>query len=144
MVRCCFWLFAALSCRTTFYILSCIFFVVNHFFIYFFLASKPQEIYIISSRYLNVNTYFHQFSTYNVTEKEGFEPSRRYKRPIPLAGAPLQPLEYFSVIWTNPFLWNCCVMWRKNYYTKNVCVCQIFFYIFTILFCITNLSIHQW
>ena len=30
------------------------------------------------------------------TEKEGFEPSRRYKRPTPLAGAPLQPLEYFS------------------------------------------------
>ena len=30
------------------------------------------------------------------TEKEGFEPSRRVKRPIPLAGAPLRPLEYFS------------------------------------------------
>ena len=30
------------------------------------------------------------------TEKEGFEPSRRDYRPTPLAGAPLQPLEYFS------------------------------------------------
>ena len=29
-------------------------------------------------------------------EKEGFEPSRRYSRPTPLAGAPLRPLEYFS------------------------------------------------
>ena len=31
-----------------------------------------------------------------MAEKEGFEPSRRIKRPTPLAGAPLQPLEYFS------------------------------------------------
>ena len=32
----------------------------------------------------------------NKAEKEGFEPSRRLTRPIPLAGAPLRPLEYFS------------------------------------------------
>ena len=31
-----------------------------------------------------------------MAEKEGFEPSRRQNRPTPLAGAPLQPLEYFS------------------------------------------------
>ena len=31
-------------------------------------------------------------------EKEGFEPSRRSTRPIPLAGAPLRPLEYFSKV----------------------------------------------
>ena len=30
------------------------------------------------------------------TEQEGFEPSRRFTRPTPLAGAPLQPLEYYS------------------------------------------------
>ena len=36
------------------------------------------------------------FQSVKGTEKEGFEPSRRYKRPTPLAGAPLQPLEYFS------------------------------------------------
>ena len=34
------------------------------------------------------------------TEKEGFEPSRRYSRPTPLAGAPLRPLEYFSSVAT--------------------------------------------
>ncbi len=28
---------------------------------------------------------------------EGFEPSRRENRPTPLAGAPLQPLEYISM-----------------------------------------------
>src|SRR5699024_11046238 len=33
----------------------------------------------------------------NLAEKEGFEPSRRLPRPMPLAGAPLQPLEYFPI-----------------------------------------------
>ena len=33
---------------------------------------------------------------FKLAEKEGFEPSRRLTRPTPLAGAPLQPLEYFS------------------------------------------------
>ena len=32
----------------------------------------------------------------NMAEKEGFEPSRPLTRPTPLAGEPLQPLEYFS------------------------------------------------
>ena len=31
-----------------------------------------------------------------MAEKEGFEPSRPLTRPTPLAGEPLQPLEYFS------------------------------------------------
>ena len=32
------------------------------------------------------------------TEKEGFEPSRRYSRPTPFPGEPLQPLGYFSKV----------------------------------------------
>ena len=32
-----------------------------------------------------------------LAEKERFELSRRYHRPTPLAGAPLRPLEYFSI-----------------------------------------------
>ena len=32
-----------------------------------------------------------------MAEKEGFEPSRPLARPTPLAGEPLQPLEYFSI-----------------------------------------------
>jgi hypothetical protein len=32
-----------------------------------------------------------------MAEKEGFEPSHPYSRSTPLAGEPLQPLEYFSV-----------------------------------------------
>ena len=31
-----------------------------------------------------------------MAEKEGFEPSRPKEGPTPLAGEPLQPLEYFS------------------------------------------------
>ena len=31
-----------------------------------------------------------------MAEKEGFEPSHPYSRSTPLAGEPLQPLEYFS------------------------------------------------
>ena len=33
-----------------------------------------------------------------LAEKERFELSRRYYRPTPLAGAPLRPLEYFSMV----------------------------------------------
>ena len=34
---------------------------------------------------------------FSLAEKERFELSRRYNRPTPLAGAPLRPLEYFSI-----------------------------------------------
>ena len=33
-----------------------------------------------------------------MAEKEGFEPSRPSSGPTPLAGEPLQPLEYFSIV----------------------------------------------
>ena len=33
-----------------------------------------------------------------MAEKEGFEPSHRLTQPNPLAGDPLEPLEYFSII----------------------------------------------
>ena len=33
------------------------------------------------------------------TEKMGFEPMRRYQRPTPFPGEPLQPLGYFSNCW---------------------------------------------
>ena len=33
-----------------------------------------------------------------MAEKEGFEPSRRSSRPTPLAGEPLRPLGYFSMV----------------------------------------------
>ena len=33
-----------------------------------------------------------------MAEKEGFEPSHPFRGSTPLAGEPLRPLEYFSVI----------------------------------------------
>ena len=70
-VLCCF------SCSTelVYNIMSC--FCCQHLFLLF---SKFFESYFQDSLY-----------NFEKTEKEGFEPSRRYKRPIPLAGAPLQP-----------------------------------------------------
>ena len=52
-------------------------------------------------------------------------------RPIPLAGAPLRPLEYFSKV-HYLIIW-CCSMrsWRVYDNTKYFSVCQsLFFYIF--------------
>ena len=36
-----------------------------------------------------------------MAEKEGFEPSRRYQRPTPFPGEPLQPLGYFSIVFST-------------------------------------------
>src|SRR5699024_9973193 len=47
------------------------------------------------NRLTNGPTYKKLKSKSAKTEKEGFEPLRRVQRPTPLAGAPLQPLEYF-------------------------------------------------
>ena len=96
-------------------ILTDVVWLVKHFFNFFkFLFSKlfavSAAVFILTPFCLFVNTFlflFLKFLSVNYqlpfqsvkgTEKEGFEPSRRYKRPTPLAGAPLQPLEYFSLI----------------------------------------------
>ena len=56
-------------------------------------------------------------------EKEGFEPSRRDKRPTPLAGAPLQPLEYFS--WSSYFqIWN-----LRSFPDAKVIILDIFLFV---------------
>ena len=62
-----------------------------------------------------------------LAEKERFELSRRYSRPTPLAGAPLRPLEYFSVYPSRP-----TVAWdlRLLYYTQFLGFCQYLFYFF--------------
>ena len=44
-----------------------------------------------------IKKFREQSSRNFLAEKERFELSRRYSRPTPLAGAPLRPLEYFSV-----------------------------------------------
>ena len=57
-----------------------------------------------------------------MAEKERFELSRRYSRPTPLAGAPLRPLEYFSVKYGRPSFGS-----LPNYYSKFSPLCQDFF-----------------
>ena len=64
-------------------------------FYFSLLSLKRDNSDILSCLSLFVNNFFILFRKYRA-EKEGFEPSRRSTRPIPLAGAPLRPLEYFS------------------------------------------------
>ncbi len=60
----------------------------------------------------------------SLAEKERFELSRRYHRPTPLAGAPLRPLEYFSVYSSQA---AGCIGLRPYYYTQSFPVCQALF-----------------
>ena len=62
------------------------------FFAFILSNNQPSDSQIII---LSIN---HLLSSFMRAEKEGFEPSRRSTRPIPLAGAPLRPLEYFSKV----------------------------------------------
>ncbi len=63
------------------------------------MAKSPSAICGVLHRKAFVKTKTEPLARFFVfTEKEGFEPSRRYKRPTPLAGAPLRPLEYFSKV----------------------------------------------
>ena len=68
-----------------------------------------------------------------LAEKERFELSRRYSRPTPLAGAPLRPLEYFSVY----SLAGCRFLLPADitYYTQFFSLCQYLFAILSVAFC---------
>ena len=82
---------------TTFFIFFCFFF--QKLLLSVLLVLRDNS-FIISCIEAYVNNFFRkkieQLISSNKAEKEGFEPSRRLTRPIPLAGAPLRPLEYFS------------------------------------------------
>ena len=70
--------------------------------------------FMISCIEAHVNNFFRkkieQLIFSNKAEKEGFEPSRRLTRPIPLAGAPLRPLEYFSKV----LIWQYDIVLRRD------------------------------
>ena len=80
---------------SNFYILSDIQVLVNNFFIFLCYLSNATTLISYHVCHCLSTTFFILFRKYRA-EKEGFEPSRRSTRPIPLAGAPLRPLEYFS------------------------------------------------
>ncbi len=52
-----------------------------------------------------------------LAEKPGFEPGLRGYRTTPLAGAPLQPLEYFSTIKVLIAIFSCLsiISYRKRF-----------------------------
>ena len=62
-----------------------------------------------------------------LAEKERFELSRRYTRPTPLAGAPLRPLEYFSIKVGSLFA-------DPTTISQNFLKCNTFFEFFQIIF----------
>ena len=83
------------------------------------LSSLSGSLFIISYHQPFVNNFFRLFlncfnNSENMSikraEKEGFEPSRRLTRPIPLAGAPLRPLEYFSKV----LIWQYDIVLRRD------------------------------
>ena len=80
---------------SNFYILSDVQVLVNNFFIFLCRLSNATTLISYHVCHCLSTTFFILFRKYRA-EKEGFEPSRRSTRPIPLAGAPLRPLEYFS------------------------------------------------
>ena len=109
----------------------------QHFFLYFLFFLFPTgfrlEFHsIIQSVFVQVLICIFSDFKENRAEKEGFEPSRRYKRPTPLAGAPLQPLEYFSWIILNQYF--VYASQRISYYTHTSYNCQAVFYIFLPVF----------
>ena len=69
---------------------------------------------------------------FSLAEKERFELSRRYSRPTPLAGAPLRPLEYFSVY--SPQAAGCIGLRHPILYTAFPLLSSPFFR-FPLFFC---------
>ena len=95
---------------------------------------------IISYLFLTVNTFFHKkchfFSLAYCSAKYehcslksgegGIWTLAPRKRPTPLAGAPLQPLEYFSKCLNLIMIWGVTYLWRIDNYTKKENICQRF------------------
>ena len=90
----------AVSCDS-FYIISKCFMFVNNFFKLFFVAFlnlSNSNSDILSYIFLLVNNFFEVFSKviFKQNGERGIRTLAPVARPTPLAGAPLQPLEYFS------------------------------------------------
>ena len=82
--------------RDSLFTISQLFLFVNNFFIFFkSLTRFFDSSYRLSHLSLDVNSYFYFFSKQENGEGGIWTLAPR-KRSIPLAGAPLQPLEYFS------------------------------------------------
>ena len=65
-----------------------------------FIAFQQVSFDILSYDFASVKNFFKFFILAKSTEKQGFEPWRRFSRPTPFPGEPLQPLGYFSKAYT--------------------------------------------
>ena len=79
----------------------------NSFLMNFCLA---DSLFTLSCLQAFVNKFFHFFEKFiffkKITEKEGFEPSRRVNDLLPFQGSPFGQLGYFSRLRTHNFLLN--------------------------------------
>ena len=96
----CWFILFSYQCSLLLFPTACIFYHIfkslsTTFFIFLCCLSNATTLISYHVCHCLSTTFFILFRKYRA-EKEGFEPSRRSTRPIPLAGAPLRPLEYFS------------------------------------------------
>ena len=71
-----------------------------------------------------------------LAEKERFELSRRDNRPTPLAGAPLRPLEYFSVYSSQAAV--CSRLRHRLLYTILILLSSLFLSFFNLFYFVTR------
>ena len=102
----------------------------------------------LSLCFIKVNTKFCLFkNTFKKNGEGGIWTLAPVSRPIPLAGAPLRPLEYFSK--GNEFLQiQLFAPWRIVYSTKYKVVCQskksLFFAFFRFIFLLTRCCVSSY
>ena len=117
----------------SFDILSCCFDFVKNFFNFF------SRSFFVLFRLCRMQLWYHTTSSFRCQQlfkicfssngEGGIWTLARRKPSIPLAGAPLQPLEYFSNLPDS-----CSFVMSKIDYTKGFHVCQLYFNQFSIFF----------
>ena len=124
---------------------SCLSFVKNFFHFYFKCFSSLRQLdYFIKTPVVCQQLFFKKIRTTHISNQSGERgiwTLAPVTRPIPLAGAPLRPLEYFSKVHCL-MIW-CCSMrsWRIYDNTKYFSVCQsLFFYIFLLPVTVASLK----
>ena len=132
--------------RVSLNIISFLFLKVNTFFIFLFyffastrtclLSGSNHQIYDKKSKiryFLYSSHKWHIKTTWNtfqvVSGERGIWTLAPVARPTPLAGAPLQPLEYFSIIWKSslPICYWRHFVTQKLLYIRSMCLSIAFF-----------------
>ena len=138
------------SCDSSFILSQSFLFVKNFFkffsnflndFLWFVVASATRLLYHIHFWMSSTFLKFFIFSKFKTSNGEGgIWTLAPVTRPIPLAGAPLRPLEYFSRLRTYNFLLNwsaflLCFHPKRmvNYSGIHYCLSTPFFHFFTLI-----------